>query len=48
MAEFVGKTGTAVKEGKMWRVTFDEPVEVAGVGTVRDDVWEGRFVRTVR
>ena len=46
--EFTGKTGTAHKEGKMWRVTFDTPVEVPGVGQVRDDLWEGRFLKTVK
>lgn len=49
MREFVGKTGYAVREGKMWRVTFDEPVFVEGVGFVRSDVWEQGFgLKTVR
>jgi hypothetical protein len=48
MGEFVGKRGDAVREGRMWRVTFDEPVEVPGVGMVRDDLWEGSGLKTVR
>lgn len=48
MREFVGKTGDAVREGKMWRVYLDEPVIVPSVGTVRDDLWEGSFLKTLR
>lgn len=49
MQEFVGKVGTVVsREGRMLRVRFDEPVEVPGVGFVRDDLWEPRFLKTVR
>lgn len=48
MAEFVGQVGEAIREGKMWRVYLDQPVEVPGVGRVSDDLWEGRFLKTVR
>ena len=48
MKEFVGKTGEAQKEGRMWRVYLDTPVTIPGIGTVRDDLWEGRFLRTIR
>ena len=48
MREFVGKTGEAQKEGRMWRVFLDEPVEIPGVGIVRDDLWEGNSLRTLR
>jgi len=48
MREFVGKTGWAVREGKMWRVTFDKPVFVEGVGMVHSDLWEGNGIKTVR
>jgi hypothetical protein len=49
MAEFVGKTGTIIsKESGMYRVRLDEPVEVPGVGAVRDDLWESKLLRRVR
>lgn len=49
MKEFVGKTGDAVKEGKMWRVYLDEPVKIEGLSRlVTDDLWEGWLLRTVR
>lgn len=48
MPEFVGKTGEAIREGKMWRVYLDQPVEIPGVGLVRDDLWEGQFLKTMR
>lgn len=48
MAEFIGKTGWAVKEGKLWRVQLDYAVDVPGVGLVHDDLWEGRLLRTIR
>jgi hypothetical protein len=52
MAEFIGKTGTVIgEEGSrpvMLRVSLDEPVEVEGVGLVRDDLWERRLLETVR
>lgn len=48
MREFVGRTGEAHKEGKLWRVYLDAPVDVAGVGSVTDDLWEGHLLRTIR
>lgn len=55
MQEFVGKTGTVVREreyrdGRTWmhRVRLDEPVEVPGVGRVTDDIWSNEHLRTVR
>jgi hypothetical protein len=48
MKEFVGRTGTVVgKEGKMWRVRLDSPVEIPGVGSVSSDLWEGRLLKRV-
>lgn len=49
MAEFVGRTGwVSHKEGELFRVDLDAPVEVEGVGLVTSDLWEGRLLRTVR
>ena len=53
MKEFVGHTGTIVdveKQGweKLYRVELDDPVEVPMVGRVTDDLWESRFLKTVR
>jgi hypothetical protein len=46
---FVGRTGRiASKEGDLYRVRLDEPVDVPGVGMVRDDLWEGGFLKRVR
>jgi hypothetical protein len=48
MKEFIGKTGTVSgKEGGMWRVRLDEPVNIPGVGSVTSDLWEGRFLRKI-
>jgi hypothetical protein len=51
--EFVGRTGVIVdleKHGweKLYRVELDDPVEIPLVGLVTDDLWEGRFLKTVR
>jgi hypothetical protein len=51
--EFEGCTGTVVgfeMDGrtKMHRVKLDEPVMVHGVGLVKDDIWSGKFLRTIR
>jgi hypothetical protein len=27
---------------------LDEPVEIPGIGIVGDDVWEGRYLKTIR
>ena len=53
MAEFVGCTGTIVcleKHGaqRLYRVELDEAVRVPSVGLVCDDLWEGRFLKTLR
>jgi hypothetical protein len=53
MKEFVGQTGVIVdveKHGweKLYRVELDDPVEVPLVGWVTDDLWEGRYLKTVR
>lgn len=49
MKEFVGKTGKIFhKEGKLYRVYLDEPVEIPSVGTVRDDLWEGQYLRKIK
>lgn len=56
MLEFIGKEGTIIDIEKygsgspriMYRVRFDEPVEVKGVGQVWDDVWAGSFLKTVK
>ena len=49
MAEFHGKTGTIVNvEGEYYRVRLDAPVEIPVVGLVRDDLWIGSLLRTIR
>lgn len=53
MREFVGKTGVVVGHEKLGRQTFnrvrlDEPVEVSGVGLVKDDLWESNCLKTLR
>jgi ribosomal protein L21E len=46
MKEFHGKTGRIIgKEGKMYRVKLDEPVEIPGVGQVTNDLWEPSMLR---
>ena len=48
MSEFVGKTGVIIgTEDGMYRVRLHEVVDVAGVGKVHDDLWEGRLLRNV-
>lgn len=53
MAEFVGKRGTIIdtseRDGNtvMYRVKLNEPVNVAGK-QVRDDLWAGRHLETIR
>ncbi len=48
LVEFVGKTGEIVaKEGDLYRVYVDEPVDVAGIGRIRDDLWEGSALETL-
>ena len=48
MAEFVGKTGMAEREGSFWRVELDHPVEIPGIGIVTDDIWKGYYLKTLR
>jgi hypothetical protein len=52
MREFWDHTGTiiGVEPGRptMYRVRLDEPVDIPGVGRVRDDLWEGRTLRDIR
>jgi hypothetical protein len=48
LLEFIGKTGEIVgKEGNLYRVYLDEPVDVAGIGRVRDDLWERSALKTL-
>ncbi len=49
MNDFVGKTGRIIsKEGKQFRVKFDEPIEVQGIGKVTSDLWDGNMIRTIK
>lgn len=54
MKEFVDKVGTIIdnteSDGKrtMYRVRFEQPVEVGQAGMVRDDLWESSHFRVVR
>jgi hypothetical protein len=49
MSEFIGQTGSVVgKEGHLLRVALDTPVEIEGLGSVADDLWEPRCLRTIR
>lgn len=50
---FVGKRGRVIdmeKDGgtKMWRVRFDDPVQVPGVGEVEDDLFSSAYLRKLR
>ena len=48
MREFVGRTGEiGRREGGLYRVRLDEPVEVPGVGTVTDDLWESTCLKRI-
>lgn len=56
MPEFVGKVGRITEidwsNGRsnpaLYRVAFSLPIVVPGVGRVWSDLWEGRFLKTVR
>lgn len=54
MPEFEGKTGRIIDAEYGWgcptmyRVRLDTPVEIKGLGMVQDDLWEGRFLKTIR
>jgi hypothetical protein len=55
LAEFIGQTGTVIDaeaQGRgrptLFRVRLDEPVNVAGVGLVEDDLWQRAGLRTLR
>lgn len=49
MREFIGCTGEIVAvEGEYYRVRLDTPVQIEGVGLVRDDLWMGHLLKTVR
>lgn len=54
MKEFIGSTGTisdnSEKDGStvMYRVRLDKAVDVPGVGRVEDDLWSGKFLKTIR
>ena len=49
MAEFIGQTGVIVdKEGKLYRVKLNTPVEMPNVGTVTDDLWEPALLKVIR
>ena len=48
MKEFVGQTGTIqTKDGRQYRVKLDTPVEIPGVGKVKDDLWGSNLLKTV-
>lgn len=54
MTEFVGRTGEIVSNHErdgctvMYRVRLDEPVEIPGVGRVKDDIWSGEFLKGIK
>lgn len=53
MPQFVGQTGTIVGQetdgrNKMYRVRLDNPVDIPGVGVVKDDLWQGQYLKPVR
>ena len=49
LAPLIGKTGVITdKEGKLYRVKLDEPVEVDGVGIVTDDLWMPAHLKVIR
>ena len=52
---FAGRMGTIIdtekysrSEPPYYRVRLDVPVEIEGVGLVRDDLWMGQCLRTIR
>jgi hypothetical protein len=50
---FHGKTGEVVNieyDGriKMYRVRLDTPVQIENLGEVRDDLWLGEFLKTIK
>lgn len=48
MKEFIGQTGEIMyKEGNMYRVRLDRPVNIPGIGLVTNDLWEGRLLREI-
>lgn len=48
MKEFHGKTGRIVgKEGGQYRVKLDTPVDIPGVGSVSDDLWDGNLLQNL-
>lgn len=48
MREFYNRTGRIVSlEMGMYRVRLDEPVEIAYVGWVHDDLWEPRLLKRI-
>ena len=49
MPQFYGKTGRIVGiEVGMYRVRLDEQVIIPGLEPVTDDLWEGRYLQTLR
>lgn len=55
MPEFSGQNGTIIDterygryEPPYYRVQLDVAVEIPGVGRVTDDLWQGRYLATLR
>lgn len=50
MTKFVGQTGRILyKEyGGMYRVQLDTPVNIPGIGLVRDDIWESQYLKRIK
>jgi hypothetical protein len=48
-AAFEGQKGTIVgfEQGKpvMFRVKLDNPIDILGVGLVKDDLWSGEYLK---
>ena len=52
---FCGQSGTIIDterygryEPPYYRIRLDVPVDVPGVGRVTDDLWQGRYLATLR
>ena len=50
MKQFVGKTGVILwsESAGFYRVKLDEPIEIDGIGTIGDDVYEDALLRRIR
>ena len=49
LQHFIGARGYILcKEGKLCRVQFETPVFIDGIGEVKDDLFEPRFIKVIK